>query len=398
MVLPVIKKLRKMNVVNCVVLGLTTAGETLRKHRIPFRGFESLVGSGDDQAIEYGKKLLEETPPNKAIDTTESISYLGLSYKELVDDYGKKGAQDAYRKYGRQAFLPLRTITRLFHEVEPDLLVTTISPRAEQAALMVAKKFNVPSLCLVDFFPKIAIKRAALPHSGTRVCVLSEGVRSLLIQEGRQPSEVVVTGNPAFDKLANLHFKGDGFKLRKRLGWAGKKIILWASQREPKKIPNMPGVGDPRLPEKIERALLNAVKRNSDWRLIIKFHPNESPRIYRPTGIHYIASPVDKLYSILSVCDAVVTINSTVGLEARFLECPLMTVELGLGSKDAGFVDNGLSYGIDKLKDIEGGLRHLLSIPRTFPSGFDRPGKATDKVLKQVFDLLGHGGPRPFDD
>jgi hypothetical protein len=71
-------------------------------------------------------------------DPQETVAYLGLSMADLIADVGPEEAELAYRQFGRQAFLPVRTLDRILRQVAPDLVVCTNSPRAERAAVLAA--------------------------------------------------------------------------------------------------------------------------------------------------------------------------------------------------------------------------------------------------------------------
>lgn len=383
MMLPLLKHYQNTTGVLCVTLGLTTAGPVLAAHGIPSRGFASLLRADDSMALFHGKRLASELSEG-AVPKKESIAYLGLSYRDLEERLGPTAAASAYAGQGRQSFLPMGPLRRLFDDVKPDVLVTTISPRAEEAALRVALERGTPSMCLVDFFGGPGILRAASPGYGTRVCVLSESTRKWLIDRGRDPEDIVVTGNPAFDRLGEIDWAQRRFSYRKARGWENKKVILWASQIEP-----LPPEGSASgLPTRIEEKLQEILERRRDWHLLVRPHPNESRRGHSLRGHTTLAEEGEPLDPMLAAADVVVIMTSTIGIEARLVGKPVISVDLSVFTADAPFASEGLSLGIRDLNLLEEAIDQSIQTPVRFPSGYVRPGRASRLVVEQINDLL----------
>ena len=391
MLIPLLRRLRKRDDLRCVTLALTTAAHELARHGLDSRGFASLLHEDDTVARSHGERLVAKLPEGGGISRAESIAYLGLSYADLEARLGVEGAMKEYTAIGRQAFLPLEPMRRLFDEVQPDLVVTTISPRAEKAAQLIARERGIPSLCLVDLFARPSLRRAAESGYGSRVCVISEGVREWLIEAGREADEIVVTGNPAFDKLSRNDLDEAARNLRARRGWGEERVILWASQIEPERNPFSGSRGDPELPKRIEQALLDILARRSDWRLVIRPHPNEPVRTMPELERVEMSGPDDDLHTLLAAVDLVVIMTSTVGVEARLLGKPLISIDLSVFSLDTPYQDAGLSYGVNDLAELEKTMEDALATPAQLPAGFPPPGGATDAVLAEIDSLLVEG-------
>lgn len=391
MIIPVLKKIRGRSDLQCVSLGLTTAGAALENQGLPHRGFASLLRSTDTNALRWGERLAAALPAGGTVPREETVAYLGLSYADLVERVGEAEAARAYEEKGRQAFLPLGPLRRLLDEIRPDAVVATISPRAEEAALRVAGERGVPSLCLVDLFARPALRRASPPGYGSRVGVISQGVRSWLINAGRPAAEIVVTGNPAFDHLASPTWGRVGQDVRAKRGWSDQRVILWASQTESARNPYSGALGDPSVPARIEETLRGIVSRRRNWRLVVRPHPNEPRRPGAPGA--EMSGPEDPLHPLLAAVDAVVIMTSTVGLEARLMGKPVVSVDLSVFSKDTPFAEEGLSEGITDLSNLENALEKALASSPGRLKGFPPPGTATDAVVGNLEDLLAKGRP-----
>lgn len=384
MIVPIVKRLQNLKWARCVTVGLTTAARVLSRNGIVNRGFSSLIGPGDALALARGEKLYKELNRNTGVSKKESVAYLGLSYEDLEKRIGRSRAARLYQFKGRQAFLPMGPMRRLFDEIQPDVVVSTISPRAEEAAIRVASERGIPSLCLVDFFGGSGIKNAGRPGYGSRVCVICEQARQWLLDRGRKRQEIVVTGNPAFDRLANPGWKEKGLKFRRATGWESQKIILWASQIEPRRD----GKGVANLPHRIESNLIRMLSRHPDWRLIIRAHPNEPFRLPAHEKNTLVSQPGTPLDPVLAAADVVVIMTSTVGLEARLAGKPVISVDLSIFTDTAPFARVGLAVGIKKIERLESAIEKALRMPKTMPRGFAPPGSAAEKVVEEIFKLL----------
>jgi hypothetical protein len=96
-------------------------------------------------------------------------------------------------------------------------------------------------------------------------------------------------------------------------------VCLYASSPEPRSIPGVPGEGDPGLPRRIERALVDAVRANPHLALWVRRHPSEAPADEIAALAHpriAVSGPGDPLHACIHASDEVVITGSTVGVEA----------------------------------------------------------------------------------
>ncbi len=386
MIIPVWRSLQKRNQYKLNLIGLTNAGKVLQKSGIPYYGFKDFMKDADVEALEWGKKLATDVDEN-IVPYEETVAYLGLSYFDMVERLGADKAAAQYSRLGRQAFLPLSVMNRIFEDLKPDLVITTSSPRAERAAIMTAGKLNIPSLCLVDLFGLLEITWVGQPGYSNRVCVMSDYVKNILIDAGRSPEEVIVTGNPVFDRLASPELARQAEVLRKERGWNNKTVILWASQAEPSIHPVTGKQGDPDLPRKIEKELFHLIDQNKDWRLVVRLHPSDNARISNKMDRVEISPLSEDLATLLKAVDIVVTIASTVGLEGALLGKSILTMDMSLFTPDAPFAKMGLSKGIPNLKDLGEGIKDVIDGRWRSTAPLPPVGQATDKVI-QVIDHL----------
>jgi glycosyltransferase involved in cell wall biosynthesis len=388
MLVPLILQAKSVPNFEVFVLGLTTAKSVLDKHHIPSIGFKDLVTNDDEAALNFGEKMAAMMPPSNAVSREETVAYLGLSFYDLIQRHGIDKAHELYEKNGRQAFLPLSIMQKLFNNIAPDLLISTNSPRCERAAFMVAREKNIPSVCIVGLFAQHEVKWIGEKGFGSRVCVISDGVKNFIEAAGRTESEVVVTGNPALDRLSRKTLKNESEDFISKKNWHEKKVILWASQPEPVKHPFTGALADPDLPKKVEKALLKIVKTRPDWMLVIRYHPGEtvSPKDF-PRGA-YISDATDDLAVLLKSVDVVITMTSTVGLEGLLLGKPLITINKSVFRDDAPYADMGLAKGVDDLDDLEQALDDVISGRWKSQESLPEVGSATHKVFNIIEELL----------
>lgn len=391
MVLPLILKALSDVRYNVTVLGLTAAGKVLERNGIEYIGFKDLITEDDQLALKYGEELAVPFLGSGSVPHDETVAYLGLSYSDLVLRKGEAEAKSEYKDKGRQAFLPLSIMKRLFDRIKPQLLVSTNSPRAERAAFMTARELNIPSVCIVGLFALHEIDWIGEPLFGSRVCVLSKSVKQFIQAAGRHDYEVIATGNPALDRLARNSLLDEAVVFRLKRGWQHKKVILWASQPEPEKHPFTGVQADQALPRKVDQALLNILQKHSDWQLVIRHHPGEMINPCDWPKKAHISTTEDDLAVLLKSVDVVVTMTSTVGLEGALLGKPLITINQSVFCDDAPYAQMGMARGVSDLSDLndlESALIETLSGRWRPKEILPEVGSATKRVYKIIEELL----------
>ncbi|MES3002068.1 MAG: UDP-glycosyltransferase [Pseudomonadota bacterium] len=356
MVVPVARALMAQGMAEVAVLGLTTAAPVVRAAGLPLLQVKDFVEAGDELALQHGRALVAAM--GQVDDPGESAAYLGLSYADLVVDAGADQAARRFAQLGRQAFLPVRTLKRILQRVHPDLLVVTNSPRAERAAVLAARDLCIPALCVVDLFAVDEVRWIGAPDYAQRVCVLNEGVRNFLVDAGRAPEQIVVTGNPAFDALRDPANEALGAQLRRGHGWDGKRVLLWPNQAEPAVHPFDGSAGDPSLPQRVLDALVAWTLARTDAVLCVRPRAGEPLPVLPADGRIVLAGQEWPLPPLLHAVDTVVTLTSTVGLEGHLCGARLVQVTGSVfdaamplarfGVADAAVPVGGLSAALDR--------------------------------------------------
>jgi hypothetical protein len=343
--LPVARRVRELGLARPVYLALTTAAPEVRDSGLSTLGFRDFLRADNHRARAIGQKLAAQLQVPTA-NHEESVAYLGLSYADMEDRLGAAAAAQRYGEYGRQAFLPTNILKRVLMHCRPALVVATNSPRAERAAIEAARTMGVPSACLVDLLGIWERPLLARPDYADAVCVLNDSVRDGLVQAGRCPADVHVTGNPAFDTLHDPGLMTQGAQYRSALGWDSLHVCLYASSPEPVQSPQIDGRGDPALPRRIEQALVQAVRDNPALALWIRRHPSEAPAPLELETGHpriRISSPSMSLHACIHASDEVVVTVSTVGVEASLAGKPVTQVRGSILDHLSPYLEMGLA-------------------------------------------------------
>jgi hypothetical protein len=373
-------------------LALTTAGSALAKTGIAYSGFADFWRYAGADARRYGEELYQQLPAGGLVPPEESKAYLGISFADLVEATGEEQAHRAFGEHGRHAFLPVAFMTRVLRALRPDVVIATNSPRAERAAIVASGQLGIPSVCAVDLFALQEVRWIGVPGYADKVCVLNDQVRQMFLRHGRKEQEVVVTGNPAFDRLHDPAAVGAGTELRHHKGWDDDMTtLLWASQIEPAQHPFNGEPGDPSLPRQVERELRSFVRSHGGFRLVVRYHPSERETFVAEEGVEF-SPPQEPLAALLHAVDVVVITASTVGVEAALLGRPVISVDRSVLTQDAPYAEMGISHGVKRLEDLPDALLQAARksresrVHRSRPAGADP--SATERVMREIESLL----------
>lgn len=388
MVVPVAKALAQAGLAQPLMLALTTAPPVVREAGLELLQFKNFLRNGDradEAAVAHGQRLMRAMSGPIA-DPDETAAYLGLSYQELELRVGPEEAERQYLLEGRQAFLPVATLQRIVKQLAPSLVVATNSPRAERAAIMAADSLGLPSVCLVDLFCLDEVKWIGDPGYADKVCVLNESVKQFLMSAGREERQVVVTGNPAFDDLANPMHIFAGARLRQDWNWAGKHVLLWPTQVEPALHPFNGTPGDVDLPDRALKQVMDWVLARRDCVLCIRPRAGLAPMALPDDPRICVAGQDIGLPALLQAVDLVVTLNSTVGLEGHLAGTRLLQILGSVFDNAMPLKRYGLADEAVALEDVDAALERCIHLPRNPPKHLQN--NATAKVVEVIRGFL----------
>jgi hypothetical protein len=393
-VAPVVRALHERGI-RTVVMALTLGyrqSQRMGLEPLGYRDFLHLVDAQRAQA--YGRMLLPENN-HPDVDEAESVAYLGVNFLEWVERYGVEVARRRYAEGGRRSFTPLRFIGRVIDSIEPDLVVSTASPRSEQAAIEASVARGIPSMTMMDLF--------GLPHDNfrrnkvfaDRITLLSELARANLLEAGIDAARLVVTGCPAYDKLFEPEQAKAGRQWKHSLGWENLYTVMWAGNLEEAAANVPPEYLGPGLGRLVEGRLRDWVARDPRVALVVRYHPNQYHLFDNlgPQERVYLSNPAqDPIHLQLHACDAIVTQTSTVGFEGALIGKRLLALSFSpwVINFDFDYGKLGLGESVPSLDEL---VPLLQSAPaaRTDRRAFPPPGPATPRVLEQMLELMGQG-------
>lgn len=317
------------------------------------------------------------------ITPTESEAYFTVGLRALAEEVGLDEAIVRLQLMGRKSFEPISAFSRYISRTLPDIVVSTTSPRFELAALRAAKRMKIPSLSLGDLFLLDEREWILSGDFASNLTVLSSTVSDALIKDGLRGTRLHVTGNPAFDPLANLAAsEARRQTLRSKLSFDGRTVILWPMAGQPG---TCAADGRPyALAEQVAAAMERICSRDPRFTYMIRPHPN-APLLMpenAPNGIldFGLLTPEDALM----VSDVVAVEVSTMGLQAALLGKPVVCVGF---AKEAGFPEHGLAVAVDNLDQaVDLISNRAYELP---PASWAMPplGEATQRVSDLILEL-----------
>lgn len=391
MMLPLIKVIQENSYYSLSIFALTTAGAVLKNEGIDYVSYKDFTYLVDGSFSDIGASLTGAESVNSVVPYAESVAYHGINYLDLVLQYDETEAENRYQRDGRQIFYPIHFMKILLSKLCVDLVITTNSPRTEQAAIDAAGLLGIKSVCMIDLFAEPSVSWIGKPNYASKLCVLNPSVKSVFIKAGRKVDDVIVTGNPAFDSLTNDETITEGTRIKHDRGWDYDSVvtILYASQVESRVHPSINDVGDPELPRHIENKLRDLISKDKRYRLVVRYHPSEN---IEPQSQERVAiSPkTEKLHPLLHAIDIVIVMTSTVGLEAYLIGKPVITVEMSMFSSFCPYAQMGVSSGVSNFEMLEAKINELRDYVLKAKSTSCNLDKldATANVIKVIDDLM----------
>jgi UDP-N-acetylglucosamine 2-epimerase len=172
-----------------------------------------------------------------------------------------------------------------------------------------------------------------------------------------------ITGNPKFDCLFRQGPPLEKEKICKGLGiMLNKDIILFASQQ----INKYSSFWTDDVFLLTAQKIIEALEHFPDKQLIIKVDPNEPiqpfKELVKDCGVRDIVVVKDlDIHILLDICDLLITLDSTVALEAMIFDKPVITINLTRRQDRVPYAANGAAIGVYKTEDIPGAIESALN-------------------------------------
>jgi hypothetical protein len=227
---------------------------------------------------------------------------------------------------------------------------------------------------------------AGFPFPARTLLFDDQAARQLTCAGRFPPDTLAVTGSARLDELRQAVQSLDTLaidRMRAEVGAVDRPLVLFAAkEREARRA----------LP-----ALVAAVRDMPDVQLVIKPHPAETPDVYAASvaavaNIHVL--PADApLPPLIAAAAAVVTVNSTVAIDALSFGIPAIVI--GLPNNLTPFVEAKLMRGADSPDEIRAALAQVR-YDREFHGTMARAagtggGHSADRSAAAILGLTGAG-------
>jgi hypothetical protein len=378
--IPLARELQADPNIELTVIGFTTARAAFQRAGVKSVGytvFEHYLTNSYSKLIE--PFLDSSSHPDVSKD--ETIAYFHVGMHDLIEEYGEENALKMVSQNGRTAFHPELTLTRYLGETQPDLVITSTSPRSELAMQRAAYNLGITGLAVSDLFLQHEASYICDKTYASHITVIADYVAAYLRENGCNQSRLYVTGNPAFDRLFGTEARNDGQSIRNHIGLNNNdRLLIW--------------IGTPR-----DVSLIG--KRFIDNQLIIDYmeefcrtHPGHK-FAFRPHPNRPVSLPHDcqhgillgqefSIEGVLWAGDVIILETSTVGLQAALIGRPVITIS---ADNYPPYSELGLATDVPNLDALENVLLNP-KLPQLDLLGPEGMGDACDKVLRLVYDLL----------
>ena len=370
--IPVAKELSRDNNVALTVIGFTTARSAFLKEGILAQGYDSLL---DYQQDEDWLKMAEEFLPDilhPDISRKESLAYFAIGLKNLVEQHGEQQAIVRMKSEGRKSFYPKGTFLHYLKHTNPDVVITSTSPRSELALQHAAIKLNIRSIAVSDLFLQHESSYICRQPYASKITVISDYVKKFLEKKGlSKNTDIHITGNPAFDLLANLPVKNTNNTSEQDC-----KIITWICPSGA-----ISQIGKAFLStQNIVTYLESFCVKNKGYKYMIREHP--SLPLDLPVMRHGKICPKISVEDCLQMSDVILMEVSTVGLQAALMGIPVITIN---ANEYPPYASLGISVDVKNLNDVGAAILDAKK-PSILGFGYPDLGGATKEIVKIIME------------
>ena len=195
---------------------------------------------------------------------------------------------------------------------------------------------------------------------GLNIAVMSQFAKDAYINMGVPSERVFVTGQPGFDLIFTRKFNRE--RLLSELGIPQSKgVAVLATQ------PLVPWLWSEDDRRTFIKTIVQAIDNSPDEQLIIKLHPGENIDDY-----HRVLEEIGKnkaiicqntdLYELLNACNLLMTVHSTVALEAMLLNKPVICIDLtGHNPFTSFYTESGAAAGVYREEELVPAIQKALN-------------------------------------
>lgn len=233
---------------------------------------------------------------------------------------------------------------------------------------------------------------------GLNIAVISAFAKKAYVQMGVPPEKIFITGQPRFDSIHNKKFNRDELKAELKVP-ENKHLAVLATQ------PLVGFIWTEKDNEKFIEMVCNAVRKIPKTVLVIKIHPVESIELYQMILKNIKEDSVIvcqdiELYELLNACDILMTVHSTVALEAMIFDKPVITINLMERPDVFPYAESGAAIGVYRKENLveairnslfDGEIKSKLAEKRkkfVYEHAYLQDGKASKRVADLIIQLI----------
>lgn len=362
------------------VLALTTAYHTLKSEGINPLSITDLLQHEDLIYLDVVQKYIQDSS-HPLVPFDHTLAYHAIGFRDLIEDYNYDQALSLFQAHGRKCFMPINTMRRFLRLLNPDIVITTTSPRFELAALRAAKREGIPNLAVGDLYLEKEREWILSGDYADHLAVLNSDVSFRLSSDGFSAEKIFVTGNPAFDPIVEYR---DNHQLREDLRISlglNTFTVLFPLAGGPVAMNGQSFISKDDAISKIQTYLCS----HPDYTFILRPHPNSSllTLIITCDSVRTLNTNLSPLDSIL-ISDLIMVEASTMGLEAALMKKPVICI---------GFTDyvHYPKYGLaSSALNLDDALTRLAAGSYNTPNNYLLPpvSNASSNILSLVQKIL----------
>jgi len=243
--------------------------------------------------------------------------YDGINFFNLCKDKLEK----LIKRYYKQLFFEYEIIISNFLQQNPkNIILASDSHKMSRLFVLIAKRRKIPTTVIQH--GALCGKFAYVPVLADKIAIWGNYPKKWFMMHGVPEEKLFITGQPRYDDLYNR-------KIELKKKWQNKRNL-----KDKYKFLLATNPIGKELNTELIKIVAQGFPKSQDYKLIIKLHPGKSDYEFFNNAIKKLnfsnacITREEDLYLLLFHSDAVITSNSTVGIEALILEKPLIIISL----------------------------------------------------------------------
>ena len=345
--------------------------------------------------------------------------------------FGKDHALDKYSNAGISGLnimdfvknIELKSIEEFLVDERPDFILTGTSADdfTEKYIWKAGEKLRIPSFAIFDQWINYGIRFSKYktteieeynddrthPYLPSKILVMDDYAKQEAIEDGLEPSRIIVTGQPYFEDLLKHREKilpETVEKIRRRMGVDGTSfVITFASEPVSKDYDksnnseNYWGYTERTVIEELFESIKNISSESSKKiYFIIRPHPREDVNrfqdiilLFKEEKISIITDRISNSWDLILASDLICGMSSMFLIESVLLGKPVISVQIGLNKENPFILDRrGILKSILDKKMLLNQLRSII-IENEIPHyNFDVIKTPVDNAIYQMENYL----------